>query len=82
MSPRPRRSNHDKIDVGDQVIHPKFGTGTVLQKVGEGEDAKLTVAFPDEGQKKLLAKYANLKKVRTGKDSVEEEELENIFEEF
>ena len=73
MAPKQRKSGKDKVDVGDQVIHPTFGVGTVLHKVGDGDEAKLTVAFPDEGQKKLLAKYAKLKRMRAGK-TVEEEE--------
>lgn len=74
MAAKPRKTGKDRIDVGDQVMHPKFGVGTVLHKVGDGEDAKLTVAFPDEGQKKLLAKYAKLKRVRGGRPVEEEEE--------
>src|SRR5690606_24448377 len=77
MSSKPKKSGKDRIDVGDQVIHPKFGVGTVLHKIGDGEEAKLTVAFPEEGQKKLLAKYAKLKRVRGGK-AVEDEEEEEL----
>jgi hypothetical protein len=28
------------------VDHPKYGTGTVVRREGEGEDAKITVNFP------------------------------------
>lgn len=51
------------FEVGDQVHHPQFGIGTVLYKYGEGEATKLDVVFAEEGQKKLLAKYAKLRKV-------------------
>jgi len=51
------------FEVGDQVRHPKFGIGTVLYKYGEGDGTKLDVVFAEEGQKKLLVKHANLKKV-------------------
>jgi hypothetical protein len=60
MAPKQRKSGRDKIDVGDKVKHPEFGSGTVLHKVGEGNEAKITVAFETAGQKKLLVKYANL----------------------
>ena len=47
---------------GMTVEHPKYGTGTVLRREGEGEDAKITVSFPRYGLKKLVEKYAGLKK--------------------
>lgn len=51
------------FEVGDQVRHPQFGIGTVLYKYGDGDQAKLDIVFAEEGQKKLLVKYAKLKKV-------------------
>ena len=47
---------------GMTVEHPKYGTGTVLRREGEGEDAKITVSFPRYGLKKLVEKYAGLKR--------------------
>jgi len=47
---------------GMQVEHPKYGTGTVVRREGEGEDAKITVSFPRYGLKKLVEKYAGLKR--------------------
>ena len=35
------------------VQHPKYGTGTVVRREGDGEDAKITVNFPRFGRKKL-----------------------------
>jgi DNA helicase-2/ATP-dependent DNA helicase PcrA len=48
---------------GQKVRHPKYGEGTVYQREGEGEDAKLTVQFPRFGLKKLVEKYAQLEAV-------------------
>ena len=48
---------------GQRVRHPKYGEGTVLKREGEGEDAKITVAFNRAGLKKLVEKYAQLEKV-------------------
>jgi DNA helicase-2/ATP-dependent DNA helicase PcrA len=45
---------------GQRVRHPKYGEGTVYQREGEGEDAKITVQFPRFGLKKLVEKYAQL----------------------
>src|SRR5262249_46823705 len=48
---------------GQKVRHPKYGEGTVYQREGEGEEAKITVQFPRFGLKKLVEKYAQLEKV-------------------
>jgi DNA helicase-2/ATP-dependent DNA helicase PcrA len=48
---------------GQRVRHPKYGEGTVLKREGDGEDAKITVAFVRAGLKKLVEKYAQLEKV-------------------
>lgn len=45
---------------GQKVRHPKYGEGTVYQREGDGEDAKITVQFPRFGLKKLVEKYAQL----------------------
>ena len=47
---------------GQKVRHPKYGEGTVYQREGDGEEAKITVQFPRFGLKKLVEKYAQLEK--------------------
>jgi DNA helicase-2/ATP-dependent DNA helicase PcrA len=47
---------------GQKVRHPKYGEGTVYQREGEGEGAKITVQFPRFGLKKLVEKYAQLER--------------------
>lgn len=49
------------IEVGCWVEHEKFGRGTVTAIEGNGMDAKLTINFHNEGEKKILYKYARLK---------------------
>jgi DNA helicase-2/ATP-dependent DNA helicase PcrA len=51
------------IRKGQRVLHAKYGEGTVLMREGDGEDAKLTVLFARHGMKKLMEKFANLKKL-------------------
>lgn len=52
----------ENFDIGDKVKHPKFGTGTIVFRTGEGEKQKVTVKFgSDVGEKKLLVSLANLK---------------------
>jgi DNA helicase II / ATP-dependent DNA helicase PcrA len=50
---------------GQRVRHPKYGEGTVYQREGDGEEAKITVQFPRFGLKKLVEKYAQLESVRS-----------------
>jgi DNA helicase-2/ATP-dependent DNA helicase PcrA len=47
---------------GERVVHPSFGSGTVVEVSGFGPDLKVTVAFDSVGRKKLLARYADLQK--------------------
>jgi len=47
---------------GQKVRHPKYGEGTVYQREGEGEEAKITVQFQRFGLKKLVEKYAQLER--------------------
>jgi DNA helicase-2/ATP-dependent DNA helicase PcrA len=46
---------------GTVVEHPKYGTGTIVRREGEGDDAKVLVSFQRHGLKKLVEKYAGLK---------------------
>ncbi|HUN99832.1 MAG TPA: 3'-5' exonuclease, partial [Bradyrhizobium sp.] len=48
---------------GDRVRHAKYGEGSVMMREGDGEDAKLSVVFDRHGLKKLMEKFANLKKI-------------------
>jgi DNA helicase II / ATP-dependent DNA helicase PcrA len=47
---------------GTVVEHPKYGTGTIVRREGDGDDAKIVVVFQRYGMKKLVEKYAGLKR--------------------
>jgi DNA helicase-2/ATP-dependent DNA helicase PcrA len=49
-----------KVRAGQTVKHPKYGTGVVVRREGEGDDAKITVSFPRYGLKKLIERFAGL----------------------
>lgn len=49
-------------DVGDRVMHVKFGEGTVTNIVRGGRDYEVTVEFA-AGVKKMLASFAKLRKI-------------------
>lgn len=51
----------DGLEVGVRVIHKKFGTGTILKKVPEGNDLRLEIDFDGFGMKRLMASFAKLK---------------------
>ena len=59
----PEPSGASGLKEGQRVRHSKYGEGTVLIREGSGEDAKLTVMFHRHGLKKLMEKFANLRKI-------------------
>ncbi len=52
----------ESFNTGDSVSHATFGTGVVLSVKPMGNDALLEIAFDKAGTKKLMAKFAKLKK--------------------
>ncbi|MBM7646620.1 DNA helicase-2/ATP-dependent DNA helicase PcrA [Scopulibacillus daqui] len=51
--------------VGDQVLHKKWGKGTIVSIKGEGDHMELDIAFPKPvGMKRLLASFAPIEKVK------------------
>jgi DNA helicase-2/ATP-dependent DNA helicase PcrA len=60
---QPASSGAVNLKKGQRVRHSKYGEGTILLREGDGEDAKLTVLFSQHGMKKLMEKFANLRKV-------------------
>ena len=53
----------DDFKKGDQVQHNLFGVGTILVLSGTGENQKVGVEFDGGLRKKLIVKYARLKKI-------------------
>ena len=51
------------LSTGDKVRHAKFGEGIVTSTKPSGTDVEVTVAFLDEGVKRLLQSFAKLEKV-------------------
>lgn len=78
----------DALQPGDLVEHPKWGIGSIITRSGQGEHTKLVVAFPEadgNGQKKLLARAARLRKIEDSKpasapEPVAEEQDEDVVE--
>lgn len=51
-----------KWKVGDKARHGKWGIGTVVSVKGSGEEVELKIAFPGQGVKGLMQKYAPIEK--------------------
>ena len=47
---------------GDTAIHSKWGNGKVINVAGEGAGMKLTIEFPTQGVRVVMAKFAPVKK--------------------
>ena len=60
--PEPKNVTVD-YTVGDMVKHIKFGIGRVTDMRPAGADYEVTVDFKNTGTKKLMSKFANLKKI-------------------
>lgn len=55
---------YDQFQPEDRVKHPVFGEGQIIERRGSGKDTKLLVRFAEEGEKRLMAVHAKLKKIR------------------
>jgi DNA helicase-2/ATP-dependent DNA helicase PcrA len=62
--PAARRSSREPaFRPGQRVKHASFGEGIVIESRVQGSDEEITVAFEKAGVKRLLASFANLKKL-------------------
>jgi DNA helicase-2/ATP-dependent DNA helicase PcrA len=52
--------SNSNLNVGDNVMHEKFGKGKIIAIEGEFPNTKATVFFPSAGQKQLLLRFAKL----------------------
>ncbi|CVK19327.1 DNA helicase PcrA [Sporomusa sphaeroides] len=59
----PAKPQNLEWKAGEKVYHAKWGTGTVVAVSGSGDNMQLSIAFPNEGIKKLLAQLAPISRV-------------------
>ena len=52
--------NGDRELVGATVTHSRFGIGRVTAVSGDGDDAKLTIDFPGEGEQTIVRKFVQV----------------------
>ncbi len=61
--PAPANSQELGLKVGDDVEHPAFGEGIILEIRGQGDKAEATIRFAGAGTKHLSLAWAPLKKI-------------------
>lgn len=57
-----KKADTSDFAAGVLVEHPKFGRGKIVSVENSGADTQYVIDFMSAGRKKLLAKFANLKK--------------------
>lgn len=60
---RPAGAAVDDFSVGDTVLHKGFGKGVVITAKKIANDCMLEIAFEKAGTKKIMAKFAGIKKI-------------------
>ena len=61
--PTPSNSQQLGLQLGDDVEHPAFGEGVILEIRGQGDKAEATIRFREAGTKHLSLAWAPLKKI-------------------
>ena len=56
-------SDSSSFSEGDSVQHERFGNGIIISIEGQPPNTTATVEFQKEGSKKLLLRFAKLKKL-------------------
>jgi DNA helicase-2/ATP-dependent DNA helicase PcrA len=62
-TPQPSNSQELGLKVGDDVEHPSFGEGIIVDIRGTGDKAEATIRFRERGTKHLALAWAPLKKL-------------------
>jgi len=55
--------NQSDFKVGDKINHPKWGNGMVVAVATSGPDLILSLAFPNQDIKKVMAHLAPIEKL-------------------
>jgi DNA helicase-2/ATP-dependent DNA helicase PcrA len=59
-APAPTNSHESGFKVGDDVRHPKYGDGVVIELRGAGEKTEATIRFPGVGSKSFVLAWTPL----------------------
>jgi DNA helicase-2/ATP-dependent DNA helicase PcrA len=61
--PQPSGAHALGFSVGEDVRHPRFGDGVIIDIEGAGDKAVATVRFPSAGERQLLLSWAPLERL-------------------
>ena len=61
--PAPSNSQELGLRTGDDVEHPAFGEGVIIEIRGQGDKAEATIRFREAGTKHLSLAWAPLKRL-------------------
>jgi DNA helicase-2/ATP-dependent DNA helicase PcrA len=61
--PSPADTSFEHLAVGDQVQHPKFGTGKVVSVIGEQDKELYNIEFDEAGKRLMDPRFAKLIKI-------------------
>ncbi|GHT74346.1 DNA helicase [Bacteroidia bacterium] len=53
-----------ELHVGDRIQHERFGCGSIVELLGENENARASVEFESFGKKQLLLKFARFEVIK------------------
>ncbi|MEI6021469.1 MAG: hypothetical protein WCR21_10100, partial [Bacteroidota bacterium] len=56
-------SLNKSLNVGDMVLHEKFGKGQISEIIGNWPETKAIITFEQSGNKNLLLKFAKLSRL-------------------
>ncbi len=60
--PKPSNVHESGFRVGEDVRHPKYGEGVILELRGSGEKTEATIRFPDVGSKTFVLAWTPIQK--------------------
>jgi DNA helicase-2/ATP-dependent DNA helicase PcrA len=60
LKPKPQARDVGGFRIGQNVVHPKFGPGVIVDLLGQGADVRVQVNFRNAGLKELVLAMAKL----------------------
>lgn len=63
LAQQPHTTQPITLVVGDRVAHDRFGNGEIIALEADGDNPRATIRFDVGGEKKLLLKFAKLRKL-------------------
>ncbi len=65
--------------VADKVFHKKFGEGVIISIDEKSTDYEVTIAFNDQGVKRLMLSYAKLEKISIIEENIDDDFIKDEY---